>query len=296
MPDWSTRPWAAVKKSFDFIKEVACQFSEDECTNMAATLAFYAMFSLAPLLVIVIRLVGLVVGPDAVRTFLQTQVDYYMGKQAAEQVLLMAHNAYKPGAGTLPMVLSGVAILFGATGVLVQLQSALNKAWEVEPRATGVKGILIKRLLSLGMILGIAALLLLMLVLSTMVTAVGDLLGSHVPTGVSYMLVPTLHVGLSFVLAMFLFAALYALLPDTHVAWRDVWMGAAVTSILFVVGNLLLGLFFRYGSAGSVYGAAGSLAVVLLWVYYSSMIVLLGAELSHVILRRKRKGAAAAEE
>ena len=254
-------------------------FVDDECPVRAAALAYYTVFALPPLLILLAILAGAVWNPIEVERAMSAQFATLIGTEAAESITVMVREADRPGAGGAMATLLGVAgLLFGATGALLQLQGALNKAWEVElPRSkAGLKGFLLKRLLSLGMILVVAFLLVVSLVVSAAIAAVGE--------RATFFPEAALHVAnavVSFVVVTTLFAAIFKYLPDrSGVAWRDVWVGAVATSLLFVAGKFLIGLYLARSEPGSAYGAASALAVILVWIYYSGMIVLFGAELT----------------
>jgi membrane protein len=260
-------------------------FLEDECPVRAAALAYYTVFALPPLLILLVVLAGLVWDPAEVERALGAQFTALIGSEAAETITGMVRSADRPGTGGIGTTLLGLGgLLFGATGAFLQLQGALNHAWEVEPdkSAGGVKGFLLKRMLSFGMILGIAFLLVVSLVVSAGIAALGE---RYSPFSE-----PLLHVVnfvVSFVVLTALFAMIFKYLPDTDVRWRDAWVGAVATSLLFVVGKLLIGLYLGRSEPGSAYGAASALAVILIWIYYSGMIVLFGAELTQAWSQRR---------
>jgi membrane protein len=194
----------------------------------------------------------------------------------------------------LTTILSIAALLFGATGAFGQLQSAINRAWEVmpDPDKGGLKAVLLKRVFSFGMILSIAFLLLVSLVLSALLSAFGTALNQYLPSGLSGPLVQVINQLISLLVITLLFAAIFKVLPDARVAWRDVWVGAAFTAVLFVIGKYLIGLYLGHSNPGEAFGAAGSLAVMFIWVYYSSMILLFGAEFTQVWAKRHGSGIA----
>ncbi len=204
-----------------------------------------------------------------------------MGPSATEQIRTILQQAHQPGSGALlPTVLSIVALILGATGAFGQLQMALNRAWEVapDPQQGGLKAFLLKRVFSFGMILSVAFLLLVSLVLSAALSAFGGALGGMLPEGLSAALLQVINQVVSFAVIAGLFAAIFKVLPDATIAWRDVWPGATVTALLFVIGKFVIGLYLGRSNPGEAFGAAGSLAVMLVWIYYSSMILLFGAE------------------
>jgi membrane protein len=258
---------------------------------MAAALAFYTMLSLAPLLVLTITIAGLLVEPKDARAEVTDQIRMLVGPEGAQQIHNMLKSAGRHGQGIFGDVLSVLVLIYGATSVVAQLQSSLNEAWKVEPdpKRGGVRNFLIKRLLSLTMILGIAFLLLISLVLTTIASAFGDKLVEWLPGEVSAYVPLASNTGVFFLLVTLLFAAMFKILPDARVAWSDVWIGAAGTALLFIVGKFLIDLHLSHSNLMSTYGAAGSLVLVLLWTYYSSMIFLFGAEFTQVWARRTGK-------
>jgi membrane protein len=270
-----------LKAGFALVRDSGKDFIEDDCATQAAALSYYTIFSLPPLVVLILMLLGALVDPQDIRGQLETQIGALMGPSAIEQVRTILRQAHGPGSGALlPTVLSIVALILGASGAFGQLQVALNRAWEVapDPQQGGVKAFLLKRVFSFGMILSVAFLLLVSLVLSAALSAFGGALGGMLPDGLSATLLQVVNQVVSLVVVTALFAAIFKVLPDATVAWRDVWIGGAVTAALFVVGKFVIGLYLGRSNPGQAFGAAGSLAVMLVWIYYSSMILLFGAE------------------
>lgn len=276
---------------FGLLKDTFKDFSDDECPVRAAALSYYIVFSLPPLLILILLIASAVFDPAEVQRALTQQMGGFMGPQGAQEIGTIMQEAERPGGRGLKAVLGIAAIVFGATGSFLQLQSALNRAWEVEPdpRQGGIKNMIFKRILSLGMVLGIAFLLLVSLALSAALTAMGGMIGRLIPGG-SEVVAQILNFVLSFVVITGLFAAIYRVLPDAKIAWKDVWVGAVVTALLFTIGKFLLGLYLGRSNPGEAFGAAGSLALLLVWVYYSSMIVLFGAEFTQAWAIRKGAG------
>ncbi|VTT96863.1 Ribonuclease BN OS=Gloeocapsa sp. PCC 7428 GN=Glo7428_4543 PE=4 SV=1: Virul_fac_BrkB [Gemmataceae bacterium] len=257
--------------------EAASEWVNDKAPRLGAALAYYAIFSIAPLLVIAIAIAGMVLGEEAAQGQISAQVQNLVGAQGGEAVETMVQSANKPGAGTIGSVLGIAMLLFGAAGLFGQLQDALNTIWEVQPKpGRGAWGFVRDRFLSLTMVLGVAFLLLVSLVVSSVLAAVGTLLGDWQTGTVGLIVTTTLDV----VVVTVLFALIYKFLPDAVIAWRDVWFGAAVTAVMFSLGKFLIGLYLGRAGVGSAYGAAGSLAVLLVWLYYASQIFLFGAELT----------------
>lgn len=269
------------KSGFGLVKETFTEWMDDGALDLGAALAYYAIFSLAPLLLIVIAVAGLVWGREAVQGQLVGQLRGLVGEQGGQAIQTMVANAGKHGSGVLATIVGVVTILFGATGVFVQLQTSLDKIWNVEPKpGAGIWGFVKTRMLSFGMILGIGFLLLISLVVTTAVSAVGAWATGLLPA--AKVLVEGGTFVVSFALITLLFAMIYKVLPDVEIGWRDVWIGAAATALLFTVGKFLIGLYLAKSSVASTYGAAGSLVVVLLWIYYSAQILFLGAEFTQV--------------
>jgi membrane protein len=273
-----------LQQAWKLLKSTVNDFIEDDCLSMSGALAFYTMFSLPPILIIVTMLVGIFVGSQTAQTQLEQQVTQLVGPGAAQQVHDMVRSQPPPGSAVVPAIIGLIALFFGATGVVVQLQTSLNKIWEVmpDPNQGGVKNFLMKRVLSVAMILGIAFLLLVSLVISTAMTALSGYLASLLPSMMSRLLLLAANGVISLLVITGLFAAMFKILPDAQTRWRDVWSGALVTAILFSIGRSLIGLYLGNTNVASAYGAASSLAVILIWVYYSSVIVFLGAEFTQV--------------
>lgn len=270
-----------LKAMVELLKATVADWQEDKASRLAAALAYYTVFSLAPLLVIVIAIAGLVFGPEAARGQIDNQLQGLLGRDGAEAVQTMIASANKPTTGIVASIINIVILLFGASGVFAQLQDALNTVWEVAPKpGRGIGNVVRSRFLSFSMVLGIGFLLLVSLVLSAGLAAVGAYLSQLLP-GLDF-LWQLVNFGISFGVITLLFAMIYKILPDAKVAWGDVWIGAAITSLLFTIGKALIGLYLGNASVGSAYGAAGSLVVLLIWVYYSAQILFFGAEFTQV--------------
>jgi membrane protein len=277
----------------EILKRTGSDFINDESPRMAAALSYYTVFSLPSLLILILLIAGAVWDPEDVRGGLAAQIDGLMGAATAEQLRTVLDQAEQPGAGRgIAAILGIVALMFGATGAFIELQAALNRAWKVEPdpEQGGLKNFIVKRVFSLGMVLSIAFLLLVSLVLSTVLAAFGDALGAMLPGTVSEYLLLALNFGIALLVITLLFAALFKVLPDAEIAWRDVWVGAAVTTLLFLIGKFAIGFYLGQANPGEAYGAAGSLAILLVWIYYSAMILLLGAEFTQVWAEERGRG------
>lgn len=264
------------------------EFSDDDCMSMSAALAYYTAFSLPPLLAIIVTVAGWIWSPEEVTSQLEAQISSVAGEGGWEQTEEMMKQAEeKKQGGWLATIVGFVVLLFGATGVMVQLQYALNKAWGIQPdpQAGGIKNFIMKRILSFAMILGIAFLLLVSLALTTILNAMGGQIEQWMPAGTAAWIPMAVNFVASFAVILLLFAAMFKWLPDAEIQWKQTWIGAAVTALLFMVGKYLLSWYFSATDAGA-YGAVASFLLVLLWVYYSSIILLLGAEFTQVWARR----------
>ena len=266
---------------FQLLKARVNGFSEDDCPSMAAALSYYTVFSLPPLLVLLLTIVGAVVDPRDIQGTIEAQMREAMGPAGAAQVRTILANADRlESGGALPAVVSVIALLLGATGVFGQLQAALNKAWGVapDPSKGGLKSLLLKRMFGVGMVLGLAFILLVSLVVSAVLSAFGDELARFLPEGLSAPVLEAINFAGSLAVIALLFGAIFKVMPDARIAWSDVRVGALATALLFAAGKFALGLYLGRSNPGEAFGAAGALALMLVWIYYSSMIVLLGAE------------------
>lgn len=260
--------------------KAAKDWMEDKAPRLAASLSYYTVFSLPPLLVVLVGIAGIAFGEDAVRNRMVAQISGLVGPESA-QLLGEAIGEARRSTGTGWALAVGVLILvFAAAGVFGQLQDAQNTIWEVPTRpGGGLWGFAKKRLLSLGAVLGAGFLLLVSLAVSTATGALVDLAGGIERFGPFLAILDT---GVSLVVITALFALIFMYLPDVEIKWRDVWVGAFVTACLFVAGKFAIELYIATSNVGSAYGAAGSLIIILVWIYYSSMIVFFGAELTQV--------------
>jgi membrane protein len=277
---------------FDLLRQTFTEWNEDKAPRLAAALAYYTAFSLAPLLVVTIAIVGFVVSQETVQNQITDAVTQTAGADAAEFVDDMIQNANRPAEGIFATVIGLITLLLGAIGAFGQLQDALNTIWDVEeapkpPKQTVVGSILAvvkDKVLSFGMLLVVGFLLLVSLVASTAISGLNNVVAGLGVDGETTLGV--MNFFLSFLVITVLFAMLFKVLPKIHIRWRDVWLGAAFTALLFSVGKLLLGLYLSGSSTASAYGAAGSFVLILLWIYYSAQIVLFGAEFTQVFARR----------
>jgi membrane protein len=273
--------WQLIRATFQ-------EWQDDQASRLAAALSYYTVFSIAPLLIIVISLVGLVIGQREAQGQIVTQIAGYVGAESAGFIEGMLQQMSQPRDSIIATVIGVITLLLGATGVFGELQASLNQIWDVPPKQQsaqqGVKSLVFTRVLSFGMVLAVGFLLLVSFVISTAVTAATTwVIGDRVTIA---FISQALNFVVGFAVITLLFALIFKFLPDTKIHWRDVWPGAIVTSLLFTVGRLLISLYLSHSSTASVYGAAGSLVVLLLWVYYSAQILFFGAEFTQVFSRR----------
>ncbi|MCK6627462.1 MAG: YihY/virulence factor BrkB family protein [Anaerolineae bacterium] len=279
-----------IKTIFNLFKDTFTEWQEDKASRLAAALAYYTVFSLAPLVIIILGLVGYIFGQEATSGYLVEQMQGLMGQEGAALIQTIIAGAAQPTSSMVATIIGLVTLLLGASGVFGQLQDALNTVWGVAPKpGLGIWGFLQTRFLSFTMVLGIGFLLLVSLVLSAALSALDQFLVTLL-SDASALALQLLNLVLSFGLVSLLFAMIFKILPDVQIEWRDVWLGAAVTALLFSVGKFLLGYYLGRQSFGSTYGAAGSLLLILLWVYYSAQILLFGAEFTQVYTKRFGSG------
>jgi membrane protein len=276
---------SSLRRNLEFLQRILREFVDDDCPVRAAALAYYAVFALPAVVVLLIVIAGTIWSPADVQRAMNSQLGLLVGSEVGRTIQYVMERAERPGNGSLVATVIGIlALLFSATGALGQLQAALNNAWQVkpDPRQGGVKGFIAKRLISSLLILGLALLLIASLGVSAVLGAIGDRV-PFVPEGV-------LHLAdllTSFAILTVVFAGVYRVLPDAEVAWRDVWLGAVVATALLVSGKFAIGMYLGRSAPGSAYGAAGALAGVLVWSYFAAMTVLLGAEVTQVWATRR---------
>ncbi len=265
------------------LKETILSFIEDNALSRGASMAFYAVTSLAPILLIIVAIAGLVFGEDAARNALSGQFQALMGQQSAELLQSAIQNAGKKSSGIFATLVGIVTLIVTASGVFGEMQSALNTIWKVNPQGTTVSRLIRARAASLGLVGALGFLLLVSLVASAGISALGDYVNEMLPFGT--LILSVLNTVISFILIAVLFAAIYKILPDRKLEWGDVIIGALATSFLFTIGKSLIGWYLGTSAVASTYGAAGALIIILLWIYYSSQIFLLGAEFTQVYAR-----------
>ena len=273
-----------IQDAWALLKETAEDFLADDALSRGAAMAFYCATSLAPILLIVVAIAGLAFGHDAAQDALSAQLSGLMGKQAADMLQAAIAGAASKPTGIFATVAGIVMLLVTASGVFGEMQSSLNAIWKVKPLGGSLSRILRARAASLGLVGALGFLLIVSLVMSAGISALADFINARIPFGT--LLLSFVNVLISWSLISLLFAAIYKVLPDRRLEWRDVWVGAAVTGGLFTIGKGLIGWYVGNSATASSYGAAGALLVVLLWVYYSSQIFLLGAEFTHVFSLR----------
>ncbi|PSO83710.1 MAG: ribonuclease BN [Cyanobacteria bacterium QS_5_48_63] len=270
------------------LRETITEWQADKASRLAAALAYYTVFSLAPLLIIAVATAGTIFGQEAAKGEIVEQIEGLVGSDSARVIETAISNANQPDVSNIASIISIIVLLFGASGVFTQLQDSLNTVWNVQPKPgrsmKGIIGLVLKRILSFSLVLGIGFLLVVSLILSATLLALSNYQSSLLPD--LNFLWQIFNFVLSFGIVTLLFALMYKFLPDVKIAWSNVWIGAIITSLLFAIGKFLLGFYLGRGSFGSTYGAAASLVVLLAWVYYSAQILFLGAELTLVNARR----------
>jgi membrane protein len=275
--------------AFDLLKTTFEEWSQDRAPRIGAALAYYSVFSIGPLLLIAISVAGLFFGTEAAQGRIVDEIKGTVGESVAAALQEILVNADQPGYGIGAAIIGIITLLFGASGVFGELQDALNTIWKVEPKpGRRIWGIIQDRFFSFTMVLGTGFLLLVSLVITAALSALGTDLTKILPGGASLWQAVNQVITLS-VIAL-LFAMIFRYLPDAKVAWGDVWIGALLTAVFFTIGKFLLGWYLGQASTTSAYGAAGSLVVILLWVYYSAQILLFGAEFTRVYAERFGSG------
>jgi membrane protein len=257
-------------------------WSKDDVPRLGASLAYYTLFAISPILIIVIAIAGAVYGPDAVRGQIVGEIDRLVGREGAQAIQAILRGAHQSHTGTLAVIIGTVTLIVAASGAFLELQHALNTIFRVktDTKKSGLERLLVSRLRSFGLVVSIGFLLLVSLIVSAAITALSNRVQQRFVFGAALMQV--LDVVVSLGVITLLFGLTYRLLPDVRLAWRDVWTGAFVTAALFAIGKFLIGLYLGHSTVASSYGAAGSIVVLLVWVYYSAQIILLGAEFTRV--------------
>jgi len=272
---------------FSLLKQTFQEWLQDKAPQLGAALAYYTVFSLAPLILVLLAIVGVIFrdNPAGAWNKITQQMSYFLDPSALQVVQSIAQKASQPGKSTIATIIGIALALFGASGVFGQLQDALNTIWGVKAKpGTGVWGFLRARFLSFAMVGGICFLLLVSLAVEALLKGFSHYVQSMMPGGIG--IAVSVYLVFDFAVVVLLFAMIFKFLPDVQIQWRDVWIGAIITAILFGIGKWLLGFYLGSGAAGSAYGAASSLITLLLWVYYSSQILLFGAEFTQVYAAR----------
>jgi membrane protein len=280
------------------LKQTVSDFGEDRGTRLAAALSYYTIFSLPPLLVLLLLILGAFLDPAQVRSLLEGEVGQLLGPAGSEQIATIMEEANQPDLTSGFAAVLGVgALLFGAVGAFVELQNALNRIWEVgpDPERGGIRNFIGQRLMSFGMLLTLAFLLLVSLVVSAALSAFGGMLADILPGALSGALLHVVNLAVSLAAITLLFTLLFRFVPDADIAWKDVWVGALFTAVLFMAGKFALGLYLGRSDPGSAFGAAGALALLLVWIYYSAIILFLGAEFTQVWAQQRGAGISPAE-
>ncbi|CAN5346888.1 YihY/virulence factor BrkB family protein [soil metagenome] len=275
-------------RKFDFrdlwpmLKQTFNEWNEDDPFRHSAIIAFYAIFSLPALLIIIITVAGFFVGEDAVQGELSEQINEMIGQEAATGIETMIANSAQKDNSTLATIIGIGTLLFGATAVFYQLQKSLNILWGVEvKKEAGIKKLVVDRATSLGVILAIGFLLLISLTLTTLLSALNEWISQLLPDFMIYVFF-IINFVVSFGIITVLFAMIYKILPDVEIGWKSVWIGAAITALLFEIGRFGLGIYFGNSDPASAFGAAGSVILILLWVSYSCLILFFGAQFTKV--------------
>lgn len=266
---------------FGLMKDTFKAWSEDKASRLGAALAYYTIFAIGPLILVIISIVAIVYGDEAASGQITGAIDDIVGQDGAEFIQTAVKNANQGGAGTLGTIIGAATLLLGAAGLFGQLQDALNTIWGVRPKpGGGIMLMLRERFMTFLMVIGTGLLLLVSLLVNTVLAGLGDLLKDTLPGGVFIWQI--VNYGISLGVIILLFATIFKVLPDVKIGWKDVWVGALVSAVLFLIGQIALGFYFGLSNVGSPYGAAGSLVSVLVWIYYSAQILFFGAEFTQI--------------
>lgn len=280
----NTMAWPKLKSIYRHVVEVFSIWLDAEASTMGAAVAFYCIFAIAPLFILVLALAGAVFGHQSAQHELFGELQKLIGANGSQSIQSILNAANRPRASMFAAVIGFAALFIGASSVFIQLQQSLNAIWGVRVKSSGVRTFVVQRLLSFAALLGIGFLLLISLVVSAVLDAAGTWMSGVLP--LHQFIWQVFNFVFSFGIVTLLFALIFKVLPDVIIAWRDVWIGAAVTALLFTIGKFLIGDYLGRSSVSSAYGAAGSFVVVLLWVYYSTQILLLGAASVRVYANR----------
>jgi membrane protein len=272
------------------VRDCVQAFVDDGAISRGASIAFYTITSLGPVVLVVIAVAGLAFGEEAARGAVSAELSGLMGKASADLVQTAVQSAGTRSSGTVASIIGGFTLLLTVSGVFGEMQSALNAIWKAPPRGTTISRLLRARLASLGLVAALGFLMLVSLVISALLSALSNVINAALPFSAE--MLETLNFVVSFALISVMFAAIYKVLPDVNLSWHDVLVGAVMTALLFTVGKFLIGLYLGRSMIASSYGAAGALIVALLWIYYSAQIFLLGAEFIKIYASRRGTPAA----
>jgi membrane protein len=275
------------RNAFSLLKQTAVEWMDDKAPQLGAALAYYTVFSLAPLVLVLLALIGVIYRDDPAGAWSRVteQMGYFLDKSAVQVVTDIAQEASKPGKSTMATIVGIALALFGASGVFGQLQDALNTIWGVKAKpGEGIASFLRARFVSFAMLGGVFFLLLVSLTVEALLKGFSHYVQAALPGGLA--IAVAVYIVFDFAVVLMLFAMIFKFLPDAEIQWRDVWIGAVMTAIFFGLGKWALGLYLGSGAASSAYGAASSLITLLLWIYYSSQILLFGAEFTQVYANR----------
>jgi len=272
------------KEAWILVRDTFYNWSEDRASTLGAALAFYTIFSLAPILIIIVAVVGFILGQVSVHSYILRELAKFVGQNNAEYVMQTIQSSYQATSGIRATIVAVILILVGATTVCVMLKDALNTMWNAEPSSSSIWDIIKDRLWSLLIVVFGGGFLLLSMVISSLLSATSLYLSNYI--NIPFNLLGWLNYSISLILLALLFALLFKVLPDVEITWKDVWIGGAITALLFTLGRFLLGLYMARSTISSAYGAAGSLVVLLLWVYYCAQIIFLGVEFTQVYAER----------
>ena len=272
------------RQAWVLVKETFIEWNNDNASLLGAALAFYTIFSLAPILIIIVAMVGFFLGKEWVDSYILGELTKLVGESNAAYVMATIHSSYLSGSGFRATLVAISLMLIGATTVGVVLKNALNTIWQARNVPSGIWQLLKNRLVALLTILFAGIFLFLSMVITAIISATNSYIQDYVHININFL--GWSDICLSIILLSLLFTMLYKVIPDVELSWKDVWVGGAITALLFTLGKYLLGLYLALGTVSSAYGAAGSLVVILLWVYYSSQLVFLGAEFTKVYSRR----------
>ena len=274
------------KAIFNILRDTFSEWSRHNASTLAAALAYYAIFPVGPLLLIAISMAGLVFGQKAAEGQIVGQIQGLVGPQAADVIQGLLPAANKRESGIIGTAIGIVTLLLGAAGLFGQLQSSLNVIWEVRPRPLGIRGMVKQRALTFLMVLGMGILLLVLLLVGAVLAPIAAFFGSLLPANFGGFLLQAVDFVVSFAVITLVFAAIFRVLPDTTIAWKDVWLGALFTAFLFTIGKLALSFYLGRPGVGSTFGAAGALVVLPVWIYYSAQIFFFGAEFTQVLAKK----------